>query len=104
MAEPVTTGLTIGVIIKHGMLAIFGAMVHAISAHRTGKSKGFADFVLLTIMSSFSGIIFGLIALQFLDNEYLTLAATGSGGWLGVEGLTILAAKIRTQLADFLSK
>lgn len=104
MTEPITTALTIGTIVKHGILAFFGAMVHAISAHRSGKSKGIMDFFLLTVMSSFSGVIFALIALQFFNNEYLSLAAAGSGGFLGVEGLSVLASKIRDQLASFLSK
>ena len=103
MAEPVTTTLTIMTIVKHGILAVFGALAHAINVHRNGESKGVTDFVLLTLMSSFSGVIFALIALQFLHNEYLTLAAAGSGGFLGVEGLTVLAGKIRDTLAGFLS-
>lgn len=88
---------------KHGFLAVFGALAHAINVHRNGGSKGFTDFLLLAVMSSFSGIIFALVALQFLQNEYLTLAAAGSGGFLGVEGLTVLAEKIRDTLAGFLT-
>lgn len=103
MTEPITTTLTIATICKHGILAVFGALAHAINVHRSGGSKGVVDFCLLTIMSSFSGIIFALIALQFLHNEYLTLAAAGSGGYLGVEGLSVLASKIRDTLAGFLT-
>lgn len=102
MSEPITTTLTLGAILKHALLAMFGALAHAISVHRSGGSKGFVDFLLLTLMSSFSGVIFALIALQFFNNEYLTLAAAGSGGFLGVEGLTVLAGKVRDMLANFL--
>lgn len=84
----------------HGAIAFFGAVVHAARAHRKGDSKGFMDFFLLTVMSSFSGVIFALIAFQAFDNPYITLAIAGSGGFLGVEGLTILATKLRDALSN----
>ncbi len=84
----------------HAVIAFFGAIVHASSAHRAGKSKGFLDFFLLTLMSSFSGVIFSLVAFQVFDNAYLTLAIAGSGGFLGVEGLTVLAVKLRDALSS----
>lgn len=90
--------------VKHGIIALFGAMAHAINAHRKGTSKGILDFLLLTVMSSFSGVIFALLALQFFHNEYLTLAAAGSGGFLGVEGLTFVSFKMRAILINFLTK
>lgn len=104
MAEPITTTLTIATICKHGILAVFGALAHAINVHRNGGSKGLLDFTLLSVMSSFSGVIFALVALQFFNNEYITLAAAGSGGFLGIEGLTVLASKIRDTLAGFLTE
>lgn len=82
----------------HAVLALFGAIAHAANAHRRGLSKGLADFVMLTFMSSFSGLIFALIALNVFDSPYLTLASAGAGGFLGVEGLTYLAEKIRDSL------
>lgn len=88
---------------KHALLAGFGALAHAINAHRTGKTKGPVDFVLLTIMSSFSGVMFALVALHTFENQYITLAAAGSGGFLGVEGMTILSYKIRDMLAGTLT-
>ena len=102
MSEPVST-FAFTSIATHGVLAGFGALAHAINAHRTGKTKGFLDFCLLTIMSSFSGVIFALVALHLSGNEYVTLAAAGSGGFLGVEGLTILSVKVRDVLANSLS-
>lgn len=86
----------------HGSIAVFGAIVHASNAHRTGQSKGLLDFLLLTLMSSFSGVIFALAAVQAFDNQYITLAIAGSGGFLGVEGLTILAGKLRDTLSNVL--
>lgn len=75
--------------ITHGLLAIFGAFTHAASAHREGKSKTFMDFVLLTIMSSFSGVMFALMGFHFFgQGSYITLAMAGTGGFMGVEGMT----------------
>ena len=102
MTEPTLTAITFSTMAKHGGLALFGAVAHALRAHRNGSSKGFLDFVLLTIMSSFSGIVFALIALHTFDSEYMTLAAAGSGGFLGVEGLTLLAVKIRDALGNII--
>lgn len=105
MSEPIhdpVAALTYMTIFKHGLIALFGASAHAINTHRNGQSKGAMDFLLLTIMSSFSGVIFALIALQVFNNEYLSLAAAGSGGFLGVEGLTVLAIKIRDSLANLI--
>jgi len=86
----------------HATVALFGAIVHASNAHRNGTSKGLLDFALLTVMSSFSGVIFALIAFQFFDNPYMTLAIAGSGGFLGVEGLTIIATKLRDVLSGMI--
>lgn len=103
--EPTPTpflNTTIGMVALHGGIALFGAIVHALNAHRAGQSKGLLDFILLSIMSSFSGVIFALVAFQFFDNPYITLAMAGSGGFLGVEGLTVLASKLRDMLANVL--
>ncbi len=100
MSEPVSGVIGISLMIKHGTIAAFGAVAHAIRSHREGKSKGLLDFLLLSLMSSFSGVVFALLALNFFGDGYLTLAAAGAGGYLGVEGLTVLAYKIRDSLAD----
>lgn len=82
-------------VFKHAFLAFFGAVANAINQHRNGKSKGFTDFFFLSVISSFSGVLFALLALYLFDNQYITMAAAGAGGFLGVEGLTIIATKIR---------
>ncbi len=79
----------------HGLLALFGGIAHAINAHRKGESKTVFDFMMLTALSSFSGVLFALIALYMFDNSYVTLAAAGSGGFLGVEGLALITDKVR---------
>lgn len=101
MSEPVSS-LAVSSVATHGVLALFGALAHAINAHRTGQTKGFLDFVALIILSSFSGVIFALLALHTFDSQYITLAASGSGGFLGIEGVTFLAPKVRNLIAGFL--
>lgn len=102
MPEPINTVgmLSFAIITKHGMLALLGAIAHAMNAHRIGRSKTLMDFFLLVIISSFSGLLFSLLALQFFHSEYLTLAAAGAGGYSGVEGLTVLTKKIREMIAN----
>ena len=102
MQEQLSMTLTPSIVLQHGAIALFGAVAHAINAHRTGKSKGVVDFVLLTIMSSFSGVVFALTALYIFDSQYFTLAAAGAGGFLGVEGLSMLALKLKDMLGNAL--
>jgi len=93
-----------GTMLSHGAIAFFGALAHAINAHRNGKTKGLVDFALLTIMSSFSGVVFALVASWAFDSFYLTLAMSGAGGFLGVEGLTVLATKLRDSMSNLIDK
>lgn len=84
---------------KIGLMAIFGGLAHAINAHREGKSRTPADFILLTLMSSFFGFIIGFIGLSlFKENIYAIMAMSGVGGWLGVESKTMLSAWLSTFL------
>jgi hypothetical protein len=73
----------------HGTLAVFGALVHATKVYRAGGTKNFLDYIALVFMSSFSGVMFLLLALQWFGTEsYLTGALAGAGGFMGVEGMT----------------
>lgn len=84
---------------KHCIVALFGGIAHAINKHRTGESKTVTDFILLTILSSFFGVIFGLLSISlFPNNEYLTLAIAGTGGWLGIESSGILISIVSKRL------
>lgn len=91
----VTDGLSeqIQPFVAHGALAVFGAIVHASKAHRDGTSKNLLDFCILTIMSSFSGVMFALIGFEMFGHEsYLSLAMAGTGGFVGVEGMTFIVS------------
>lgn len=88
-------------LIAHGCIACFGAVVHAARAYRNGHTKNLLDFLTLAVMSSFSGVIFALLALYMMgpDQQYLTLAAAGTGGFLGVEGMTLVVERIKTLIS-----
>ena len=79
--------------IAHGVLAIFGALVHAAKSYRDGTTRSIIDFIALTFMSSFSGVMFSLVGLElFGQSSYITLAMAGTGGFIGVEGMTFIIA------------
>lgn len=86
MTEPISTST----LMAHGALAIFGGVVHALSAHRQWKSKTLLDFFMLTIMSSFTWIIFWLIALHLSASIYIALAMTWTWWFLWVEWMWIV--------------
>lgn len=96
MHEPLSSS----VVMTHGIIAIFGAVVHAAQSHRNGHSKTFLDFIVLTLMSSFSGAMFALIGLQFFSEQvYFTMAMAGTGGYLGVEGMTIIVNMVKDTIS-----
>jgi len=89
-------------VIAHGVMAMFGALAHALSAYRRGETKSMVDFAALTIMSSFTGVVFGLVSLHYFPADpYITTALAGTGGWLGIEGMSILAKYLQEK---FLTK
>lgn len=83
-------------IATHGAVAFFGALVHALNAQRNGGTKSVIDVITLTVISSFSGVMFALIGLHFFgEGSYFTLAIAGSGGFLGVEGMGIVVKIVK---------
>lgn len=91
--------ITAAALLKHGSVALFGAIVHALNAHRNGQTKTVLDIITLTVISSFSGAMFSFVALYIYgDINYLTLAIAGSGGFLGVEGMGIIIKVIKTSV------
>lgn len=93
------TEVASGALVKHGMVAFFGALVHALNAHRNGDTKNVVDIISLTIISSFSGVMFAFIGLHFFqEGSYLTLAFAGSGGFLGVEGMSFVVRTLKRSL------
>jgi hypothetical protein len=80
--------ITTSALAKHGLIALFGAVVHALNAHRQGKAKGFIEILIFTVIASFSGVMFGLVAVYFFGFSYITLAITGAGIFWALRGFT----------------
>lgn len=88
-----------GLLGMHGFVAFFGALVHALNAHRHGDTKSPLDILVLTVISSFSGVMFAFIGLHFFaDGSYFTLALAGTGGYMGVEGMGFLVKIVKKAL------
>jgi hypothetical protein len=91
------SSLNLAQFLTHGILALFGALVHASKAYRAGETKSALDYLALVVMSSFSGVMFALLALYlFNEPSYLTMAMAGTGGFLGVEGMTIIIDRLQS--------
>lgn len=100
-----TVGITSAALTKHGIVAVFGALVHSLNAYRNGGSKSFVDMLMLTVISSFSGVMFAFVAFHiFGEDSYLTLAIAGSGGFLGVEGMSMLTKAIKKSILANIQK
>lgn len=106
LSDPNTTaGITSAALTKHGIVAVFGAVVHSLNAYRNGGSKSFIDMLMLTIISSFSGVMFAFVAFHvFGEESYLTLAIAGSGGFLGVEGMSMLTRALKKSILANIQK
>jgi len=99
MTDPVVISSVEAPLITHGVLAIFGALVHASKAYRAGETKSPVDFIALAFVSSFSGVMFALIGLYlFGEASYITAAMAGTGGFVGVEGMTWVVEFVRTRI------
>lgn len=81
--------------IAHGALALFGAFTHAAIVYRKGDTKNLLDFLVLLAMSSFGGVMFALVGFEmFGPYSYISMAMAGTGGFLGVEGMTYIIAYV----------
>lgn len=98
MSEPVST-ISLSYVLQHTIIAIFGGFAHAINKYRNGQSKTPMDFFLLTILSSFFGVLFGFISIHlYPTSEYLTMAIAGTGGWMGIESIGMLMTFIKSKV------
>jgi len=80
-------------------MAALGGLVHSLVAFRGGKTKGWRDFIALSIVSGFAGIMWSLLALSYFpENIYLISFAAGMGGYLSVEGMALLVATLEKKL------
>ena len=85
--------------LAHGLLALFGAFTHAAVVYRAGNTKNILDFTILVVMSSFSGVMFALIGFElFGEMSYMSMALAGTGGFIGVEGMTFVISFITKKI------
>lgn len=81
---------------------VFGAIVHATSqlkvARDTKAEFTRSDFFILTIIASFAGLVFGLIATLFFDSQVVIILFSAIGSFLGMAGLN----RISSVLLDIL--
>lgn len=76
--------------------AIFGGIAHALMIQRKGGLKGFWDGVGLATISGFAATMWLMLALNFFPEKiFLVAFASGFGGYMSVEGLAMLAAKVK---------
>lgn len=84
-------------------IIFFGSIVHATSQLKIARDKkkefNKIDFFILTIIASFAGLVFGLVALLFFDNQITVILFSAIGSFLGMAGLN----KISSILLDFLT-
>ena len=100
-----TTAELINILAMAGII-IFGSIVHATAklkiARDTSEAFTVADFVILSVIASFSGLIAGLLATIFLQEQTLVLAASGIGAFLGIAGLNAISSIFLEFLTELL--
>lgn len=99
VTDTATVAISYKALTVHGIAAVFGAFAHALNAHRSGNSKTWLDFLALFVISSFAGTMFFLLGFYvFGKDNYLTIVMGGSGGWLGIEGLSFLVSFVKKSI------
>lgn len=85
-------------------VGLFGAIVHAVNAFKKGEKPSLPDFFINTLTSSFSGLMFGLLAFYSFSNIVIILMVTGIGAYLGIEGLGIVVKFVQSALRITIEK
>jgi hypothetical protein len=99
MPEPVVTTLSSVQLMKICLMALFGATIHALIAHRKCETKNLVDILILTTISAFGGVIGGLMSLKlYPGDEIIMFVSSGMGGYLGVEGITLFVNYIKSKI------
>ena len=81
----------------HGLLAFVGGIVRVLSEN---KKYSFWYYMSQAVISSFSGVIVGLLLKEFITSEYIALAFSGLAGYLGSGTLHILAIRLKKKLEE----
>jgi cation transport ATPase len=76
-------------------VVVFGAIVHATAQLKLSREKKMAfdrtDFLILFVIASFSGMVFGLTSMLFFNNEIIVILFSAIGAFLGIAGLNRLS-------------
>lgn len=82
-------------IIIHGLLAAVGGAVRVLSEN---KKYSFRYYSSQIIISSFSGVLIGLLINDIIKSEHIRLAMAGTAGYAGSTILYILSEKLQKYL------
>jgi len=88
-SEPITSTIIAKWLVL-GLWAILGGVTHALVEKRKGGIKNFVDGVILSFISGFAGLMWGLVAVHFYPSDIVVVAfASGLGGFMSLEGIAI---------------
>ena len=79
-------------IIIHGILAAIGGVVRVLAEN---KKYSIYYYLSQAVISSFSGVIIGLLLREFMNSEYLTMAFSGVAGYSSSGILYLLSEKLK---------
>lgn len=87
---------------------IFGAIVHATSQLKIARDTKVEftkiDFIILTIIASFAGLIFGLLASLFFETQIVVILFSAIGAFLGMAGLNKISNILLNALVSKVDK
>lgn len=90
MSEPITS-VVIAKWIAYSIWSVFGGLVHTLTEHRKGRIRSWKDGMVLTIISTFTGSLWTLLALHVYPNDTaMVILAGGLGGFLSLNGLAMV--------------
>jgi hypothetical protein len=82
------------ILLASSLLAILGSMAKEVSKLEQKKFSKLT-FVSAAIVATFSGLVIGLICLNYDLSPYLTVALSGLAGYSGEVGLNLILTTIR---------
>jgi len=87
---------------------LFGAIVHATSQMKIARDANTeftrVDFLILTIIASFAGLVFGLLATLFFESEVVVILFSAIGAFLGMAGLNKISSILLQVLTSRIEK
>lgn len=79
--------------------AMLGGITHALVEKRKGGIKNLLDGVILSLISGFAGLMWGLLAMKFYPGDLVVLAfSAGMGGFASLEGLAMIVTYFKSKI------